>query len=281
MRSNYGPGWTMRVYYDDGGHEDEEEDGLADPGLCRLACAEVDLDLCDARKLPMLGDVRFAFPMVWRFFPGLDPQVGFLRNCHWSSCKKLAASLHQVDVFLSRDLDSTIAEREAEAVKEFLHSNSSFHVMRDHPAHTAEVLGGMWGAKANELRPEFVEAFKKLHRVRNPPMRSNIARQLTLDIPLQSGVLRRVRRRKGTDQEALARFFWPWARRRTMAHDAYFCTEARYAAALWRPFPTRRRRGPGNFVGGVTRNRAELRLDEKWQCPRDCRPQQHQDWTHC
>ncbi len=166
----------------------------------------------------------------------------------------------QVDVFLSRDLDSVVTDREAAAVAEFLDSSSSFHVMRDHPAHTAEILGGMWGAKPPALRRQFVEAFRAMHA---------------------SGVLRRTRRRKGTDQEALARFFWPWARTRAMAHDAYFCADERYAARRWRPFPTRRRAGAGNFVGGVVRNNATLRLDKKWECPANCRPKDHQDWTHC
>ncbi len=244
MRRHYGPGWTMRVYYDVDAGGGEGVDGDGDTGLsslCALTCSEPDLDACDASDLPMLGNATFAFPMVWRFFPALDPQV---------------------DILLSRDLDSTIGEREAAAVQEFLSSNCSFHAMRDHPGHAAEVLGGMWGAKADRLRPQFVEAFRRLHR---------------------SGVLRRVRRRKGTDQEALARFFWPWARGAAMAHDSYFCSadRGRFSSSRWAPFPTRRGAGPGNFVGGVTRNRAELRLDAKWECPLECRPKDHPEWKHC
>ena len=36
--------------------------------------------------------------------------------------------------------------------------------MRDHPAHTASIMGGMWGAKAgavrNKLRRSFAEMFR-------------------------------------------------------------------------------------------------------------------------
>ncbi len=75
-------------------------------------------------------------------------------------------SILQVSIFFSRDLDSTIGAREAAAAKEFLSSNTDFfHVMRDHPAHTAEILGGMWGAKSSALRPNFVEAFREMHKV--------------------------------------------------------------------------------------------------------------------
>lgn len=36
---------------------------------------------------------------------------------------------------MSRDSDSAITSREEEAVGEWLASNKSFHIMRDHPAH--------------------------------------------------------------------------------------------------------------------------------------------------
>ncbi|RXG57148.1 hypothetical protein Avbf_18201, partial [Armadillidium vulgare] len=54
----------------------------------------------------------------------------------------------QVDVFLSRDLDSEILRREYDAVSEWLNStNKSLHIMRDHPQHCAQILAGMWGVK--------------------------------------------------------------------------------------------------------------------------------------
>ena len=56
--------------------------------LCELACQYSFLDLC--RVDPEMGDV---FPMLWRFFPTLDPGV---------------------DVVMSRDLDSRFTAREAE-----------------------------------------------------------------------------------------------------------------------------------------------------------------------
>ena len=64
--------------------------------------------------------------MFWRFLPASDSDVG---------------------VMISRDTDSRLSEREKEAVDEWLASDKGFHIMRDHPAHGTEILGGMWGAK--------------------------------------------------------------------------------------------------------------------------------------
>jgi hypothetical protein len=48
----------------------------------------------------------------------------------------------QIDVLLSRDLDSLASPREALAVHEFLQDDESqVHVMRDHPHHGVNMLG--------------------------------------------------------------------------------------------------------------------------------------------
>ncbi len=47
----------------------------------------------------------------------------------------------QVDVWVSRDLDSRFSDREAAAVAEWLASDEPFHAMRDHPGHEAALLG--------------------------------------------------------------------------------------------------------------------------------------------
>lgn len=59
-----------------------------------------------------------------------------------------AASDPDVDVMISRDCDSRITEREVAAVKQWLGSGAMFHIMRDHPYHRTEILGGMWGVRA-------------------------------------------------------------------------------------------------------------------------------------
>jgi hypothetical protein len=58
-----------------------------------------------------------------------------------------AAGDEDVDVVIVRDCDSRVNIREKEAVDEWLNSDKEFHIMRDHPYHTTEILGGMWGSK--------------------------------------------------------------------------------------------------------------------------------------
>jgi hypothetical protein len=63
---------------------------------------------------------------MWRFLPAEDDDV---------------------EVFLSRDTDSRIYQREVDAVNEWLKSDKNFHIMRDNPYHCIEILAGMFGVK--------------------------------------------------------------------------------------------------------------------------------------
>lgn len=56
---------------------------------------------------------------------------------------------------LIRDADSDISRREVAAIREWEISEKSFHIMRDHPLHTAPILGGMWGAKTKVAKTIF------------------------------------------------------------------------------------------------------------------------------
>jgi hypothetical protein len=56
------------------------------------------------------------------------------------------------DIVLSRDTDCRPSWREVRAVEEWLSSDKDFHIMRDHPYHGTEILGGMWGARNGILR---------------------------------------------------------------------------------------------------------------------------------
>jgi hypothetical protein len=47
-----------------------------------------------------------------------------------------------VDTLMSRDSDSVIITREQDAVAEWLASNKTYHIMRDHPQHDVFFLGG-------------------------------------------------------------------------------------------------------------------------------------------
>jgi len=68
--------------------------------------------------------------MFWRFLPASDPEV---------------------DIMISRDTDSRLNSREKAAVQEWLECGRCFHIMRDHPHHQTEILGGMWGVRGDIL----------------------------------------------------------------------------------------------------------------------------------
>ena len=80
--------------------------------------------------------------MFWRFYP---------------------AGEEDVKVMISRDTDSRLSIREKLAVDAWLESNKSFHIMRDHPAHTAYIMGGMWGVKGKILKDikKMIEEYQK------------------------------------------------------------------------------------------------------------------------
>ena len=68
--------------------------------------------------------------MFWRFYPASDADV---------------------NIMISRDTDSRLNLREKAAVDDWLASDKDFHIMRDHPHHATEILGGMWGIRGNRL----------------------------------------------------------------------------------------------------------------------------------
>lgn len=80
--------------------------------------------------------------MFWRFLPAADSGVSAM---------------------ISRDCDSRLNLREKEAVDVWLKQGTDFHIMRDHPYHGIQMLGGMWGVRKGKLSDveELVEGFTK------------------------------------------------------------------------------------------------------------------------
>ena len=57
----------------------------------------------------------------------------------------------QVDIFVSRDLDSRFNERENAAVVEWIESEQYFHTMRDRPQQTYwPIIASTWGTKLSD-----------------------------------------------------------------------------------------------------------------------------------
>lgn len=121
------------------------------------------------------------------------------------------------DIIISRDTDSRLGLREKCAVDEWLNSDKSFHIMRDHPYHRTEILGGMWGSKDGILK--------------------GIRRMISEYDP------REFHNKYQVDQNFLREIIYPFAKQRAMVHDEFFER---------RPFPTNApKRTSSYFVGQV------------------------------
>lgn len=120
------PGWICRFYV-----------GQSTPEATVQKLEE--FDNVQVVRMSVAGDLT---GMFWRFYP---------------------ASEKDVSVMISRDCDSRLNEREKSAVDEWLNSDDSFHIMRDHPNHGTQILGGMWGVKNPKLKKmkDLIDKFEK------------------------------------------------------------------------------------------------------------------------
>jgi hypothetical protein len=164
--AEYYPGWETWFYVGRSVHPAVQE---------RLSKAGAGIILMNDLRLPP-WEGKF-----WRMLPIADPIV---------------------DVCIIRDCDSRFSKREAAAVNEWLDSDKSAHVMRDHRLHTSPIMGGMWGA-----RKGFLPDFKKL-----------------LDewlLGMQSGANRGTRWCKNgkSDQGFLGNAVWPRIQGKVFVHD--------------------------------------------------------------
>ena len=75
----------------------------------------------------------------------------------------LPMSERNIDYLIVRDADSRISSREVEAVKAWISSDKTFHIMRDHPGHAILIPAGMFGVKGNTIDniEELIEKWKE------------------------------------------------------------------------------------------------------------------------
>lgn len=139
---------------------------------------------------------------------------------NWTSMltRFLPASENDVDVFISRDCDSRLNEREAAAVQQWMENPHLIHVMRDHPHHTTPILGGMWGAKQHAI-PDMKELIEKWNK----------------------------EDRWQTDQDFLRSVIWPKYHHKAMVHDDW--NRFPMPGTERRSFPTPRQNQ--DFVGAI------------------------------
>lgn len=79
-------------------------------------------------------------------------ELVYCKEDNWTSMltRFYPASENDVDVFISRDCDSRLSEREAAAVQEWMNGPKLIHSMGDHPHHfnpSQALMGGMFGMK--------------------------------------------------------------------------------------------------------------------------------------
>jgi len=118
LASIYYPDWICYVY-------------IHQPSL--TSEMKTSLDAFDNVKVVIKNDnvIRSKRFMLWRLEPIADKDV---------------------DVFISRDIDTRIFPREVLVVRQWLSSTKIIHIMRDHPLHYNKILGGMFGVKTQSFR---------------------------------------------------------------------------------------------------------------------------------
>lgn len=119
----------------------------------------------------------------------------------------LAAADSDVDAAIVRDADSRLSGREKSAVDAWLQSGRGFHIIRDHPLHTALIVGGAWGCRGN-LFPDMEHLIDDWGRFD----------------------------RKGRDQESLAVHVYPRIRQDALVHTDL----VKYKGETVHPFPCKR-----------------------------------------
>jgi hypothetical protein len=97
-----------------------------------------------------------------------------------------------VRIWISRDCDSRLNEREAEAVTDWLNSNKTIHVMRDAVNHSYPIMAGMFGVNNSKIN----RITKLRYFASNKKSTS-----------------------RESDQEFLAKTFWKWYKNDALIHD--------------------------------------------------------------
>ena len=75
-------------------------------------------------------------------------------------------------------------------------------------------------------------------------------------------------------QVLLEAYMWPVAKGDMVAHDSWYCEW--FSSPMNRAWPVRRELGGRNFVGSAFEEHSITR-----ECPSECRPRKHPEWTLC
>lgn len=188
------PEWIIRIYHDY---------SIDMKIVCRIECQSDNIDFCNINRLPISNsfnstwNASFIYPSIWRF---------------------LSVGDSFVNVFMSRDLDSLVYQRELDSVNVWLNRTiKSGHIMRDHPWHRSFILGGLWG---------FYSARNKTTARR---IYSLIVNKTLAKFYKQPG-------EKWSDQNFLNDHVYSLIKNDSVIHDSYLCSFFKDSE----PFPSQR-----------------------------------------
>jgi hypothetical protein len=87
-----------------------------------------------------------------------------------------------VDMMFVRDADSRVHWKDRWAIREFLNTKGAkVHVIRDHPYHTAGIMGGLWGMR--KIEGINIEALYREHKKATPKeQRLGIDQDFLMDV---------------------------------------------------------------------------------------------------
>jgi hypothetical protein len=114
-------------------------------------------------------------------------------ECQKMMWRFLIADDKNTERYIVRDADSRLNLREKSAVDEWEQSGLPFHIMRDHPFHGTEILGGTWGAVHGAI--------------------VNMGSLINAWLSRNKNVIL-----KGADQHFLKEFIWPRIKNNHLAH---------------------------------------------------------------
>lgn len=85
-----------------------------------------------------------------------------LNNCSPMSWRFESIDDNDVEIMLSRDIDTMILEREVVATNEWIQSGKSFHIMRDHPHHNGwYIFAGLFSTRKINTIPSWIDLLNK------------------------------------------------------------------------------------------------------------------------
>jgi hypothetical protein len=127
LAKHYYPGWISRFYCSN----DVPENIINQ------------LSAFDSNEVITVDEPANWTGMFWRFYAAAD-----------------------ADIMISRDADARLSSREACSVSNWLATEKSFHIIRDHPYHARPIMGGMWGCRNGILSNirDLIKQFNKSDR---------------------------------------------------------------------------------------------------------------------